>query len=39
MIPAYPECRRFGDAVFSIVAAFPVDDSGRFVADDEKIEL
>ena len=29
----------FSDAVFSVVAAFLSDDSGRFVADVEKVEL
>jgi hypothetical protein len=29
----------FSDAVFSVVAAFLVDDSGRFVADVENVEL
>ena len=29
----------FSDAVFSVVAAFLADDSGRFVAEVEKIEL
>ena len=29
----------FSDAVFSVVAAFLADDSGRFVAEIEKVEL
>ncbi len=29
----------FSDAVFSVVASFLADDSGRFVAEVEKIEL
>jgi 60 kDa SS-A/Ro ribonucleoprotein len=29
----------FSDAVFSVVAAFLADDSGRFVAEVEAVEL
>ncbi len=29
----------FSDAVFSVVASFLTDDSGRFVAEVEKVEL
>ena len=29
----------FSDAVFSVPAAFLADDSGRFVAEVEKVEL
>ncbi len=29
----------FADAVFSVVAAFPADDSGRFVAEVGAVEL
>jgi len=29
----------FTDVVFSVVAAFPADDNGRFVAEVEAVEL